>query len=63
MTDRAIDQIMPHSVERELFERRVKTAEDYLWFAEAVNGPSLSRYRLITSRLMVFKIHAILNPG
>ncbi|MBL4819967.1 MAG: CapA family protein [Gammaproteobacteria bacterium] len=39
MTGRAIDQIMPHSVDPALHERRMKSATGYVSLAEKVNGP------------------------
>ncbi len=39
MTGRGIDQILPHSVDPELHESYVKSAERYVQLAEAAHGP------------------------
>lgn len=39
MTGRGVDQILPHSCPRELYEQYVRSAQDYVALAEQVNGP------------------------
>lgn len=39
MTGRGLDQVLPHSVDPEIYESYVKDARDYVLLAERVNGP------------------------